>query len=91
VPGKGGKEIMEDLINETRAVPASEAAETLGTTPLNVLLYVKRGQLKGWEVEGTWYVELDSLAVFQENAAGKKGPAPCRSACLKAGGCGSCG
>ncbi len=82
---------MADQINETQAVPASEAAKALGTTPLNILLYVKRGQLKGWEVEGTWYVELDSLTVFRENAAGNEGPAPCRSACRKVGGCGSCG
>jgi hypothetical protein len=81
---------MINPTDKTGAIPVNEVASALGTTHLNVLLYVKRGQLKGWEIDGAWYVEQDSLAAFRAKAAGDEGPAPCRSACHKAGGCGNC-
>ncbi|MEZ4600079.1 MAG: hypothetical protein R2940_09880 [Syntrophotaleaceae bacterium] len=72
------------------SIPVEEVAKTLGTTPLNVLLFIKRGQLKGREEEGQWLVDRDSFAAFMETPAARIGSAPCRSACSKAGHCGSC-
>ncbi len=68
----------------------AEVAEALGTTPVNVLLFIKRGLLQGVETEGGWVVGLESYAAFRASEAGRVGRATCRSACSKAGGCGSC-
>jgi len=67
-----------------------EVAEALGTTPLNVLLFIKRGLLAGREVQDGWVVDGESFAAFRDSEAGQAGRAPCRSACSRAGGCGSC-
>lgn len=71
-------------------ISVAEVAQVLGTTPLNVLILIKRGQLAGREVEGGWTVDEESLAAFRASEAGQVGKAPCRSACGRAGGCGSC-
>jgi hypothetical protein len=67
-----------------------EVAKTLGTTPLNVLLFVKRGHLKGKEVDGRWFVDPESFAEFLQTPAARDGSAPCRSACSRSSQCGSC-
>ena len=71
-------------------ISVAEVAEALGTTPLNVLLFIKRGLLVGREVENGWMVDGESFAVFRDSEAGQAGRAPCRSACSRADGCGSC-
>ena len=68
----------------------TEVAEALGTTPVNVLLFIKRGLLEGREGEDGWVVAPESFAAFRASEAGQVGRATCRSACGKAGGCGSC-
>lgn len=68
----------------------SEVAQALGTTPVNVLLFIKRGLLVGKESESGWVVAPESFAAFRASDAGQVGRATCRSACSKAGGCGSC-
>jgi hypothetical protein len=42
-------------------ISLEEAAQKLGTTGLNVLMRVKRGQLKGTEVHGSWMIDAASL------------------------------
>jgi len=68
----------------------SEVAQALGTTPVNVLLFIKRGLLVGREDENGWLVDGESFAAFRDSEAGQDGRAHCRSACSRAGGCGSC-
>jgi hypothetical protein len=68
-----------------------QAAEVLGSTPLNVLMYIKRGLLTALEHDGDWRVDPDSLAMLIRKRGEGNAPAVCRSACAKqAGGCGSC-
>lgn len=67
-----------------------EVAQALGTTPVNVLLFIKRGLLVGHEEENGWVVDGESFTAFSHSEAGQAGRAQCRSACSRAGGCGSC-
>jgi hypothetical protein len=74
---------------EKKLLDVDEVAIKLGTTPLNVLLYIKRGQLNGEEIEGKWYVESESLKALM-SSADVVGSAPCKPACRHGGGCGGC-
>lgn len=46
---------------EHRWISIDDAARKLGTTGLNVLMHIKRGQLLGREESGGWLVEESSL------------------------------
>ena len=81
---------MASKQSESTGMTVAEVAEALGTTPVNVLLFIKRGLLEGLESEDGWVVAPESFAAFRASEAGKIGRATCRSACSRAGGCGSC-
>ncbi|ALC17327.1 hypothetical protein DSOUD_2574 [Desulfuromonas soudanensis] len=70
-------------------IPINEVAELLQTTPLNVLMHIKRGMLVGSEEEGTWSVDARSLDAFRAVREGAD-KTLCRSGCSKTGGCASC-
>lgn len=73
-------------------LPLVSAAEQLGSTPLNVLMHIKRGLLVGREGAAGWLVDADSLDVLLARRQRGAVPAVCRSGCGKqAGTCGSCG
>ena len=72
-------------------LPLTAAAEILGSTPLNVLMHVKRGHLTGVEGEGGWQVDPVSLAALLEKRREGAAPDVCRSGCSKTHGCKSCG
>ena len=66
-------------------------AETLNTTPLNVLMHVKRGMLEGIEEEGGWMIDKASLDALVATIGGKAGDV-CASGCAKKHACGGgCG
>lgn len=69
-----------------------EAATALSTTTMAILMLLRRGELLGQEVAGSW--QIDSASVAKVLSA-QKSDAPlveCRSSCsAKAGGCTSCG
>jgi hypothetical protein len=71
-------------------VPIAEAARELETTPLNVLMHIKRGSLVGQESAGSWQVAAASLLLMQDRRGRGDLPAVCQSACSKAGGCANC-
>ena len=71
--------------------PVAEAAQIMGTTPLNVLMHIKRGLLVGREQEGGWLVDPESLAALLRKREAGKLPAVCQSGCSKKHGCPSCG
>jgi hypothetical protein len=71
--------------------PIAEAAQLLGTTPLNVLMHIKRGLLVGVELDSSWLVKPESLATLLRKRSEGKVSAVCRSGCSKAHGCKSCG
>lgn len=69
-----------------------QAAEILGSTPLNVLLHIKRGLLVGAVPNGVWVVEPDSLSELLRRRREEGVSAVCSSGCgKKTNGCGSCG
>lgn len=71
--------------------PIAEAAQLLGTTPLNVLMHVKRGLLVGAEHEDGWLVDTASLVELVRKHGTGGLTAVCQSGCAsKATGCGSC-
>jgi len=58
-------------------ISLTDAAQKLGTTSLNVLMRVKRGQLVGTEVDGSWVIDATSLDENHRQAE----PAKVASAC----------
>ena len=70
-------------------IPLSEAAIQLESTPLNVLMHVKRGSLIGEESNGCWFIDaasLDSFLAAQDDAPKEN---VCQSSCAHK--CSSCG
>ncbi len=71
-------------------LPIVEAATLLETTPLNVLMHVKRGLLKGVEEAGGWLIERASLDALLASSGGKSDQV-CASGCAAkhacSGGC----
>jgi len=72
-------------------MPIAEAAEELGTTPLNVLMHIKRGLMTGLEHDGDWRVDPESVSTLIRKRQEGEVSDVCQSSCAKqAGGCGSC-
>lgn len=80
-----------DHDNGERWMTLAQAAEALGSTPLNVLMHIKRGLLTGLEQAGGWQVDTESVSMLLGKRRGGAAPVVCTSSCArKAGGCGSC-
>ncbi len=75
---------------ESAFLPLEAAAKQLGTTPLNVLMHIKRQLLVAEDRDGQWYVDPASLSALQLNQGGAD-KSLCRSQCAASGGCKSCG
>lgn len=58
-------------MSENSLLPISEAANQMKSTDLNVLMHVKRGLIKGVEIDGDWFIDKTSLAEFIASHAGK--------------------
>ena len=72
-------------------IPTAQAAEKLGTTPLNILMHIKRGLLPGVESDGVWLVESASLEALIRKRKADNMAIVCQSGCTKhAGGCCYC-
>lgn len=69
-------------------ISISIVAETLKTTPLNVLMHIKRGMLVGSEEEGSWMIDKDSLDALIKQTGGGKANDVCASGCTKKHACG---
>ena len=75
-----------------QSLTISEAAKTLQTTPLNVLMHIKRGLLLGTEEDGGWMIDKLSLDALLAKTGGVKADDVCSSGCAKKHACGSgCG
>jgi hypothetical protein len=70
-----------------------EAATALSTTPMAILMLLRRGGLSGMEVaEGVWQIERNSLEQLLSSRPNDAPLIECRSGCAsKAGGCAACG
>ena len=75
----------------TRWIPIAQAAAILGSTPLNVLMHVKRGLLAGEEVDGGWLIDPETVAVLRSRRSDGELPSVCHSTCnRKSSRCASC-
>lgn len=64
----------------------ADAAIRMKTTPINIMMHIKRGLLVGEEVDGAWYVAADSLASYLNDVdRGHNG-----SVCKAKSHCGGC-
>jgi hypothetical protein len=73
-------------------MPLSDAAKVMQTTPLNVLMHIKRGLLKGVEEKGQWMVDHESMKALLAKTGGGKADDVCSSGCDKKHACvGGCG
>lgn len=67
-------------------------AKALNTTPLNILMHVKRGMLAGGEEDGRWLIEKTSLDAFVAKTGGSKAGDVCARGCARKHACGGgCG
>lgn len=70
----------------------NDVAAQLKTTPLNILMHIKRGMLLGAEEEGGWMIDKDSLDTLLAKTGGVKATDVCASGCAKKHACGGgCG
>jgi len=76
---------MEDL---KERLPISIVAEKMKTTPLNVLMHIKRNLLQGVEEDGVWMIDCQSLEVLLAKTGGSKAKDVCASGCGKKHSCG---
>lgn len=72
-----------------KQIPLSEAASRMGSTPLNVLMHVKRGLLPGEERDGNWFIDRAALEEFLARRAAEPQEPVCQSQCAHK--CSSCG
>ena len=70
-------------------LPISIVAEKMNTTPLNVLMHIKRGMLKGVEEDGLWMIDGQSLEALMAKTGGSKAEDVCASGCAKRPACSS--
>ncbi len=67
------------------------AAEKMKTTPLHVLMHIKRGLLTGIEEDGGWLIDGESLDALLAKTGGSKAGDVCANGCAKkhacSGGC----
>lgn len=73
---------------KTQTITLAQAADTLKTTPLNVLMHIKRGLLVGTEEDGIWAINQDSLDALVAKTGGGKADDVCASDCAKKHACG---
>jgi hypothetical protein len=70
-------------------IALAEAASRLNSTPLNLLMHIKRGLLSAEEIDGQWWIDGASFAAFQQQHRGKTANNLCQSSCTHK--CPSCG
>lgn len=75
-------------MHERKWIPLEEAARALNSTPLNILMHVKRGLLQGGEVEGLWMIDSQSLAALLQVSGDGQASGVCASGCSKKTACG---
>jgi hypothetical protein len=76
-------------MNEQRErLPISVVAKKMNTTPLNVLMHIKRGMLDGVEEDGIWMIDGQSLEALTAKTGGSKAEDVCASGCNKKHACG---
>lgn len=79
-------------MTEKEMISIQEVAKILNTTPLNVLMHIKRGLLSGREEEDGWMINKVSLEALVAKTGGGKATDVCTSGCASKHACGGgCG
>lgn len=74
------------MTTQVEKLSIADVAISMKTTPINVMMHIKRGLLAGEEIDGAWYVAADSLASYLNDAnRGHNG-----SVCKAKSHCGGC-
>ena len=73
------------VIGETEYVQASVAAEHLATTGTRILMLLKKKELSGELIEGSWFVTRASLNSYEGNASEPGQEPSCRTGCSSSG------
>ena len=80
------------MTGKSEKLAVTEAAASMETTPLNIMMHIKRGLLSGEEIEGTWYVSAASLASYLSDPNRGQHGSVCKSKSHCGQGCSSsCG
>jgi hypothetical protein len=79
---------MERIIEGMPYLPMDEASRELKTTGLRILMLIKRGVMRGRQLEGEWFVEKGSMNCFRSHEADGAKPGGCKGNC-GSGGCGT--
>lgn len=66
---------------EKKYLSLEDTARLLSTTPLNILMHVKRGLLSGIEENGCWMIDGQSLEEMLQTTGGGKAAGVCASGC----------
>lgn len=56
---------MAEIFDESVICTLEQAAELLSTTAMSVLMHLKHRLIVGIEVNGQWYVNLESLNAYR--------------------------
>lgn len=67
------------MTGQTEKLTVAEVATSMKTTPINVMMHIKRGLLAGEEIDGSWYVPADSLATYLSKTTGAARGSICKS------------
>ncbi len=80
------------MTTKIEKLSVAEVATSMKTTPINVMMHIKRGLLAGEEIDGAWYVPADSLASYLSDPARGNTGSVCKAKSHCGGGCSSsCG
>ena len=77
---------MAVLIDGAPHVPVADAARELRTTPLRILMLIKRDVMKGVQVDGEWYVDATTFGCFKSHDTDEGKSGGCSSACSSCSG-----
>jgi len=80
------------MTSQVAKLTVAEVATSMNTTPINVMMHIKRGLLAGEEIDGAWYVPADSLATYLSDSNRGHNGSVCKAKSHRCGGCSSsCG
>ncbi len=80
------------MIRNNRFLSLEKSAQLLKTTQVNVLMHVRRGLLEQVELDGEWYITIDSFEAFVSRNGIRKSDEVCAAGCSRHAACGgSCG
>ena len=72
-------------MEKSELITADAAAQELATTPMRVLMLIKRQSLQGEMIDDEWHVLRKSLDYFKTQASDGADEAGCRISCTASG------